>query len=194
MKVGLLMDGTLPPGGTAQQRFADAIEEVLLAEELGFDFYGLSEVHFNKLFTLSAPEVVLGMLAGRTDRIRLRSVSVVLLPFNHPIRVAERIATLDALSGGRIEVGTARSNNLDTMEAFGIAPADTREMFWDSLDVIQKGALPGELRARRARLEGAGTHPLPKAHPKASSPDHGRLHEPRYAPSRRRARHRRHER
>ena len=60
---------------------------------------------------MSAPETFLAYVAARTERIRLRPTSVVLLPFNHPVRVAERIATLDVLTDGRAELGTARSNN-----------------------------------------------------------------------------------
>jgi alkanesulfonate monooxygenase SsuD/methylene tetrahydromethanopterin reductase-like flavin-dependent oxidoreductase (luciferase family) len=136
VKLGLLMDGTVPEGVTPEQRLDDAIDEVLLAEELGFDFFGLAEVHFDELLTLSAPEIVLGMLASRTSRIRLRTASTVLLSFNHPIRVAERIATLDTATRGRIDFGTARSNQAHTLEAFGISPDETREQFWDSLDLI----------------------------------------------------------
>jgi alkanesulfonate monooxygenase SsuD/methylene tetrahydromethanopterin reductase-like flavin-dependent oxidoreductase (luciferase family) len=62
----------------------------------------------------------------------------VLLPFNHPIRVAERLATLDVLSGGRIELGTARSNNPTTLKTFGVEAKDTRAIFSEALDVIQK--------------------------------------------------------
>jgi alkanesulfonate monooxygenase SsuD/methylene tetrahydromethanopterin reductase-like flavin-dependent oxidoreductase (luciferase family) len=138
VRIGLLMDGALAEGVGPEQRFADMIDEVLLAEELGFDFFGLAEVHFSSVLTLSAPEVVFGMLASRTSRIRLRTASFVLLSFNHPIRVAERIATLDAATRGRMELGTARSNQAHTLEAFGISPDETREQFWDSLEVILK--------------------------------------------------------
>jgi alkanesulfonate monooxygenase SsuD/methylene tetrahydromethanopterin reductase-like flavin-dependent oxidoreductase (luciferase family) len=63
---------------------------------------------------------------------------VVALPFNHPIRVAERVATLDVLSNGRIELGTARSNNPTTLKAFGVDPADTRALSSETVDVILK--------------------------------------------------------
>jgi alkanesulfonate monooxygenase SsuD/methylene tetrahydromethanopterin reductase-like flavin-dependent oxidoreductase (luciferase family) len=85
---------------------------------------------------VSAPEIVLPYVAGQTATIRLRTTSTVLLSFNHPVRVAERLATLDVLSGGRAELGTARSNNVDTMTAFGVDPALTRELWTESIDVI----------------------------------------------------------
>jgi alkanesulfonate monooxygenase SsuD/methylene tetrahydromethanopterin reductase-like flavin-dependent oxidoreductase (luciferase family) len=104
---------------------------------MGFDFYGLAEAHFT-WFGTSAPEVLFGAVATRTNRIRLRSVATVLLAFNHPIRVAERAATLDCLSKGRAEIGTCRSNQLDTLEGFGIDPKQTRLQWSESLEVIVK--------------------------------------------------------
>ncbi|MEA2333302.1 MAG: hypothetical protein QOH58_3440 [Thermoleophilaceae bacterium] len=138
MKLGLILDGALAPGVTSEQRLGQAVDEALLAEEMGFDFYGLAEVHFSKVLTQSAPEVLLGLIAGQTSRIRLRTVSTPLLAFNHPIRVAERVATLDLVSHGRMQLGTARSNQVHTIEAFGIPVDETRKQYWDSLEVIIK--------------------------------------------------------
>lgn len=131
MRIGLLQDGAPNEAG----RFAEMVEEAVLAEEMGFDFYGLAETHFT-WFGTSAPEVLFGAVATRTQRMRLRSLSTVLLSFNHPIRVAERAATIDCLSGGRFEIGTARSNQLETLQAFGIEPSQTVGMWSESLQVI----------------------------------------------------------
>lgn len=120
-------------------RYAETITEARKAEEVGFDCIAISEQHFNTTDSaISAPETLLGTLAALTDDIRLRFASVVLLPFNHPIRVAERVATLDILSGGRIEVGTARSNNPDTLAAFGVDPKKTRAYWSESFDILKK--------------------------------------------------------
>jgi alkanesulfonate monooxygenase SsuD/methylene tetrahydromethanopterin reductase-like flavin-dependent oxidoreductase (luciferase family) len=127
--------GAPPPHG----RYQEVVHEAERAEELGFHTIALSEQHFNKtLSTSSAPESFLAYLAAKTERVRLRFASVVALPFNHPIRVAERVATLDVLSGGRIELGTARSNNPTTLKAFGINPADTRAMAAESIAVVKE--------------------------------------------------------
>jgi alkanesulfonate monooxygenase SsuD/methylene tetrahydromethanopterin reductase-like flavin-dependent oxidoreductase (luciferase family) len=87
---------------------------------------------------VSAPEVLYAAIAARTSRITLRTMASVLLAWNHPILVAERLATLDIVSHGRAEVCTARSNNLRTLEAFGVDPADTRAQWEDSMDVLVK--------------------------------------------------------
>ena len=138
MKIGLVQDGALAAGTDPEQRMDELVEEALLADELGFDFYGLSEVHFSDVLTISAPEVLLGLIAGQSKRIRLRTVSTPMLTFNHPIRVAERVATLDLVSHGRMELGTARSNQAHTIEAFGIDVNETRKQYTDSIEVVIK--------------------------------------------------------
>jgi alkanesulfonate monooxygenase SsuD/methylene tetrahydromethanopterin reductase-like flavin-dependent oxidoreductase (luciferase family) len=115
------------------------VREASFAEEMGFSCYALSEQHFNNsLATVSAPECLLAAIAARTSSIRLRIASFVLLSFNHPLRVAERAATLDLISKGRFDIGTARSNNPGTLRAFGVHPSETRKMWDESLEVIRK--------------------------------------------------------
>jgi alkanesulfonate monooxygenase SsuD/methylene tetrahydromethanopterin reductase-like flavin-dependent oxidoreductase (luciferase family) len=138
MKIGLVQDGALTAGVSPERRMDELVEEAVLAEEMGFDFYGLAEVHFSEVLTISSPEILLGLIAGRTSRIKLRTVSTPLLAFNHPIRVAERVATLDLVSHGRMELGTARSNQAHTIEAFGIPVEETRKQYTDSIEVILK--------------------------------------------------------
>ena len=139
---------------TLAERYLDMVDEAVAAEEAGFDFYCTSEQHFGfsesyyvdradkfhvqKSGSLASPESFLSFVAARTERIKLRPTSVVLLPFNHPVRVAEWIATLDMLTNGRVELGTARSNNLSTIRAFGVEPKDTKELWRESLEVIVK--------------------------------------------------------
>jgi alkanesulfonate monooxygenase SsuD/methylene tetrahydromethanopterin reductase-like flavin-dependent oxidoreductase (luciferase family) len=116
----------------------ELLEEAVLAEEMGFDFYGLSEVHFSPEMTISAPEVLLGAIAAKTERIRLRTVSTPMLTFNHPIRVAERVATLDQVSNGRMELGTARSNQAHTIEAFEVPVDETRAQYQEGIEIAIK--------------------------------------------------------
>jgi alkanesulfonate monooxygenase SsuD/methylene tetrahydromethanopterin reductase-like flavin-dependent oxidoreductase (luciferase family) len=140
MRFVLLQELDVPGGEPPPaSRYHEAVVEAQRAEELGWHTIALSEQHFNRtLSTGSAPESFLGYLAARTERARLRFASVVTLPFNHPIRIAERVATLDVLSNGRIELGTARSNNPTTLKAFGVDPADTRALSTETVDVVLK--------------------------------------------------------
>ena len=93
------------------QVLRNVVEEAVLADELGVDFFGVGE-HHRSDFAISAPEVLLAGIAGRTRRIRLGS-SVTVLSSDDPVRVFQRFATLDAISNGRAEVilGRDRSPN-----------------------------------------------------------------------------------
>ena len=139
MKVGLLQEGELMPGMDCAQRYEEMIDEVALADKLGFSCWGTSEQHFSPpRFAVAAPEVLYAAVSQHTENIKLRIMCAVLLAWNHPILVAERMATLDIVSKGRAELATARSNNLTTLEAFGVDPSQTRAQWADSLEVIVK--------------------------------------------------------
>ena len=139
MQVGLLQEAELMPGVDVAQRYWEMIEEVALADRLGFSCWGTSEQHFSPpRFAVAAPEVLYGAVAQHTENIKLRIMCAVLLAWNHPILVAERMATLDIVSRGRAELGTARSNNVYTLDAFGVDPAATRVQWADSIEVIVK--------------------------------------------------------
>jgi alkanesulfonate monooxygenase SsuD/methylene tetrahydromethanopterin reductase-like flavin-dependent oxidoreductase (luciferase family) len=137
MRFALIQEGDFPDGSDVSRRYQEMTKEAIFAEKMGFDTYCLSEQHFlKKTCTVSSPEVFLAAVAAQTERIRLRVTSAVLLSFNHPIRVAERLNTLDVLSNGRAELGTARSNNLQTLEGFGVPPAESRAQWNESIDII----------------------------------------------------------
>ena len=137
MRVGLMQEGHCPTGTPRHQRFREMIDEAVLADEVGFDIYGNGEQHFGRFTAIvSSPEVTHSYIAARTSRIRLRAMSVNMLAFNHPIRIAEQIATLDVISEGRAELGGARSNNPWTLEAFGIDATETRSHRDEALRVI----------------------------------------------------------
>lgn len=139
MRVGLLQEGDVTAGVTPAQRYRQMIDEVVRADELGFSAWGTSEQHFSApRYTVSAPEVLYAAIASLTSRIILRPMAAVLLAWNHPILVAERLATLDIVSGGRAELTTARSNNLFTLDAFGVDASTTKAQWADSLEVLVK--------------------------------------------------------
>jgi len=145
MKLSIIQECDAPNGVRPPvSRYQELVREAIAAEEAGFSTYMVSEQHFNDtIATLSAPESFFGYLAAKTSAIRLRVGSFVMLSFNHPLRSAERAATLDVLSNGRFEIGTARSNNPQTLKTFGIDPNDTRTMWEESIQII-RGALTRE--------------------------------------------------
>jgi alkanesulfonate monooxygenase SsuD/methylene tetrahydromethanopterin reductase-like flavin-dependent oxidoreductase (luciferase family) len=138
MRVGLLQEGDLT-GTDVATRYHQLIDEVVLADKLGFSTWGTSEQHFSPpSFSVAAPEVLYSAIAPQTKHIKFRTMASVLLAWNHPILIAERLATLDIVSNGRAEICTARSNNVQTMETFGVNPKDTRVQWEDSMDVLVK--------------------------------------------------------
>ena len=120
----------------------ETIEQCVLADEMGFDYVWFVEHHFLTGFSMSpCPEVIYGALSQRTKNIRL-GFGVVILPYHHPIRVAERVAMVDHLTGGRVDLGTGRSAPYE-QTGMGVDPRDTREMWEESLSMIPKIWEPG---------------------------------------------------
>jgi alkanesulfonate monooxygenase SsuD/methylene tetrahydromethanopterin reductase-like flavin-dependent oxidoreductase (luciferase family) len=120
------------------QAFHDVMSQVVRAEEQGFTHFWTVEHHFQVGFAhSSAPEVLYGAISQRTSKIRIGHAVVLLpYPYNHPIRVAERVATLDILSNGRVEVGTGRSATQVELGGFGIPYKETRARWEEALDII----------------------------------------------------------
>src|SRR5688572_21289011 len=138
MKFGLFYEHQLPQpaGGTwdddAERRlYQDALDQVELGDRVGIDYVWEVEHHFLEEYShSSAPEVFLAACSQRTKRIRLGH-GITLMPprYNHPARVAERIATLDLVSNGRVEWGTGESATMVEMGGFLIDPND-KEAMW----------------------------------------------------------------
>jgi alkanesulfonate monooxygenase SsuD/methylene tetrahydromethanopterin reductase-like flavin-dependent oxidoreductase (luciferase family) len=141
MKLGTFYEHQLPrpwKPGTELKLFQDALDQVELADRLGIDHMWEVEHHFLEEYAhSSAPEIFLAACSQRTKRIRLGH-GIVLLPpaYNHPARVAERIATLDLVSNGRVEFGTGESSAEAELGGFLIPRADKRDMWQESLGAI----------------------------------------------------------
>jgi probable LLM family oxidoreductase len=116
------------------QVIRNVIEEAVLADSLGVDFIGLGE-HHRADFAISAPEVVLAAIAGRTKRIRLGS-AVTVLSSDDPVRVFQRFATLDAASNGRAEVILGRGSFIESFPLFGYELGDYETLFEEKLDLF----------------------------------------------------------
>ncbi len=104
-------------GGTEKKAFDESLVLVNEAEKLGVDSLWLAEYHFNPGRVMASPITILSNIAARTENIRL-GTAVILLPLANPLRVAEEIATLDLISGGRVEFGIGRGTFPNVHEGF----------------------------------------------------------------------------
>ena len=131
------------------QVIREVIEQAVLADRLGIDAFGVGE-HHRPDFAVSAPEVVLAAIAGRTQRILLGS-AVTVLSSDDPIRVFERFATVDAASNGRAEVTLGRGSFTESFPLFGFDLAQYEALFEEKLDLFA-ALLPKTLDTRRRGL------------------------------------------
>jgi len=122
---------------TPNQLFADITAEALYAEELGMHSVWIGEHHFSTLGVLSCPDLVLSYIAARTRRIRL-APAVTVLPLHHPIRIAEQFATLDLLSGGRVDFAAGRGYDRREYQPFDIDFGDNQAIFSEGLEIVRR--------------------------------------------------------
>jgi alkanesulfonate monooxygenase SsuD/methylene tetrahydromethanopterin reductase-like flavin-dependent oxidoreductase (luciferase family) len=134
MKFGVFYEHNLPRPwheGDEQKMFNEILEQVELADKLGFQYVWQVEHHFLEEYShSSAPEVLLAAYSQRTKNIRLGH-GIVQTPsqYNHPARIAERIATLDLVSNGRVEFGTGESSSEAELGGFGL-PREEKRAAW----------------------------------------------------------------
>jgi len=139
MRFGIFYEHQLPrpwTEGLEQKLFQDALTQVELADRLGFDNVWEVEHHFLEEYShSSAPEIFLAACSQRTRQIRLGH-GIVLMPpgYNHPARVAERIATLDLVSNGRVEWGTGESSAMAELGGYGVAVGDKRNAWREAVE------------------------------------------------------------
>jgi len=112
---------------TQARNIRNIVEEGVLADKVGVDFFGIGE-HHTDVIPLSAPDVVLAAIAARTSRIHVGS-AVTVLSSDDPVRVFQRYATLDAISGGRAEVILGRGSSTESFPLFGFDLTDYEELF-----------------------------------------------------------------
>lgn len=122
---------------SSNQFVTDITNEALYAEELGMHSAWIGEHHFNSLGVLSCPDLVLAYIAARTENIRL-APAVTVLPIHHPIRVAEQWASLDLLSGGRVDFATGRGYDRREYSPFHVKFEENTAIFEEGLEVVQK--------------------------------------------------------
>jgi alkanesulfonate monooxygenase SsuD/methylene tetrahydromethanopterin reductase-like flavin-dependent oxidoreductase (luciferase family)/putative sterol carrier protein len=143
MRFGIFYEHQLPrpwAEDAEEKLLCNALEQVELADKVGIDCVWEVEHHFLEEYShSSAPEVFLAAASQRTKNIRLGHGIVQIPPgFNHPARVAERIGTLDLISGGRVEFGTGESSSQAELGAFGVDRETKREQWDESIDAITR--------------------------------------------------------
>ena len=143
MRFGIFYEHQIPrpwEDGAHERLLLDALDQVELADRVGFDYVWEVEHHFLEEYShSSAPEVFLAAASQRTSRIRLGHGIVQLPPaFNHPARIVERAATLDLISGGRVELGTGEASSQAELGGFGVAREEKRAQWEEALDAVAR--------------------------------------------------------
>jgi alkanesulfonate monooxygenase SsuD/methylene tetrahydromethanopterin reductase-like flavin-dependent oxidoreductase (luciferase family) len=138
MKFGIWGTTTAPSAGlTHSQSYHRQLDEIVTAEECGFDHYWLFEHHVSPHSPMPSPNLMIAAAARETKRIRLGTL-VNILPYRHPLTIAEEMAMLDVLTEGRIDCGIGRGLKPYEFRAFGQDQQGSREVFLECLDVIRK--------------------------------------------------------
>lgn len=126
------------PGQSDADAFEQGFQQVEAADRWGLDAFWLAEIHQQAARSvLTAPLNVASAIAARTKRIKI-GTAVQVLPLAHPLRLAEETATLDQISRGRLLFGAGRSGNPRSYAAYGVPYAESRERFYETLEILKK--------------------------------------------------------
>jgi len=168
MDVGTFLLMQSPSARPSQEIYARALEQAQAAESLGFRNCWLAEHHFSTYGYLSRPLQLATYIAAKTTRLRV-GTAVVVVPLHHPLVVAEEIATLDVVSGGRLDVGLGRGYQHYEFERFGLELDAGRERWDESVDIITKSfeGRPFTYEGKLFRIPETSLFPQPvqKPHP-----------------------------
>jgi len=135
---GIFHEFTRRAGEGDAQAFAQSFDQVDAADRLGFDVLWLAELHFlPERSVAAAPLMIASAIATRTRRMRI-GIAVQVLPLCHPLRLAEEVATLDHIAGGRLVFGIGRSGFPRTYEAYGVPYGESRERFAEVLEILKR--------------------------------------------------------
>mgnify|MGYP000031470223 FL=1 len=134
MKIGIDSFAHAKTAPTARQAIAELIDRIVLADQVGIDFFALGE-HHRKEFLDSAAHVLLAAAAGRTKRIRLGS-AVTVISAADPVRVFQNFATLELVSNGRAEIVAGRGSFTEAFPLFGLNLRDYNELFEEKLKLL----------------------------------------------------------
>lgn len=170
MEFGIFSQMHVPPGEDEHTRFMREVDVSVAVDSVGFKYNWAPEHHFLEHYSHQpAPEVFLSFVAARAPRIHVGHAIVnITAPVNHPARVAERIATLDHLTGGRVEFGTGRGSSSAEWGGFAIPNAPlTKEMWQESIEQIPRMWQDGsyEFEGRFFRMPSRNVLPKPFSKP-----------------------------
>ncbi|MEH7084324.1 LLM class flavin-dependent oxidoreductase [Neobacillus drentensis] len=148
------------------QRIREVVEEIVLADQVGLDVFGVGE-HHREDFAASSPAVVLAAAASQTNRIRLTS-AVTVLSSADPVRVFQDFATLDAISNGRAEIMAGRGSFIESFPLFGYDLKDYDELFDQKLELLLKIRESEKVTwegGHRPAIQNLGVYPRPVQDP-----------------------------
>jgi alkanesulfonate monooxygenase SsuD/methylene tetrahydromethanopterin reductase-like flavin-dependent oxidoreductase (luciferase family) len=150
-------------GASQAAAFRDVFETAERAEAWGIDCVWLGEIHFTPTRSIiSASLQVASAIAARTRRVRV-GTAVQVLPLNHPLRIAEEVATVDHISEGRFEFGVGRSGVVRTYDTYGVAYAESQARFREALEIVRRAwtGEPFSYAGEFYRIENATVAPRP---------------------------------
>jgi alkanesulfonate monooxygenase SsuD/methylene tetrahydromethanopterin reductase-like flavin-dependent oxidoreductase (luciferase family) len=163
MHFGIFVEEMRQGGLGPAAAFREAFEVAEHADAWGFDCVWLGEIHFAPTRSvISASLQVASSIATRTKRVRV-GTAVSVLPLNHPLRIAEEVATLDHISGGRLEFGIGRSGVVRSYDVYGIPYGESQARFREALEIIKlawKGE-PVNYEGQFYKVAGAVVSPTP---------------------------------
>jgi alkanesulfonate monooxygenase SsuD/methylene tetrahydromethanopterin reductase-like flavin-dependent oxidoreductase (luciferase family) len=164
--VGIFVE-EMRQGADQATAFRDVFELADRAEAWGIDCVWLGEIHFTPTRSvISASLQVASAIAARTRRLHV-GTAVQVLPLNHPLRIAEEVATVDQISRGRFEFGIGRSGVVRTYDVYGVAYAESQARFREALEIIRLGWVgePFSYEGQFYRVENATVVPRPYQRP-----------------------------
>ena len=135
MRFGTYYFFQAPPSLSHPEVVQREIEQMVWTEELGFDSIWLTEHHFIEYGLSVSPAVLAAAAAMRTQRVRI-GLAAAILPFHDPVRLAEELAMVDILSGGRLDVGVGRGNRPVEFEGYRVPQIESRERFDEALEIL----------------------------------------------------------
>lgn len=148
------------------QRIRDVVEEIVLADQVGLDVFGVGE-HHREDFAASSPAIILAAAASQTKKIRLTS-AVTVLSSADPVRVFQDFATLDAISNGRAEIMAGRGSFIESFPLFGYDLKDYDELFEEKLELLLKIRDSEKVSwkgGHRPAIHNLGVYPRPVQNP-----------------------------